>query len=304
MIEVKQLTRSYGKHRGVSELNFSIEPGQIVGLLGPNGAGKSTTIRVLCSQLLPSSGSVTIFGKDIVEHPLSTRRLLGYLPENAPLYQEMICLDYLKFVASLHGLTGKKADKAIDRVSQSCDLKAILKRPLDQVSRGYRQRSALAASILHDPKVLILDEPTASLDPNQVADVHALIRQLGQEITIIFSSHILSEVEQLCERVLILNQGKLIADSHPKTLGQGNHILLEVRAPSSEVKKHLKDFGDIKVLKNTEELSRFEIQGENSQERCEAIAKRLAENNLAPCLLQPGEHVLQEIFAQLTEGKK
>jgi len=304
MIEVKQLTRSYGKHRGVSDLNFTIEPGQIVGLLGPNGAGKSTTIRVLCTQLLPSEGHVTIFGKDVVKNPLEVRQLLGYLPENSPLYKEMLTKEYLLFVAGLHGLTGSKAKKALDRVVQDCDLSSTLNRPLDEVSRGYRQRTGLAASIIHEPKVLILDEPTSSLDPNQVSDVHSLIRRLGKKITVIFSSHILSEVEQLCQRVIILNQGKLIADSESSKLREGKHISLELKATPSEVKKILKDFGHIKVLKNTGDINRFEIAGDTSPERCESISKQLATAQLYPTRLQPGQHALEKVFSQLTGEAK
>lgn len=218
MIEVEKLTKFYGSFRAVDDLNFSIKRGEIVGLLGPNGAGKSTTMRMVTGFLSPSSGTVAIDGKDIRSDPKTVKRKIGYLPESAPLYAEMMVEDYLRYVAAVQGTVFTNAvDTAL-----SCGLAEVMHKNVSELSRGYRQRVGLAHALLHDPEILILDEPTSGLDPNQIIDVRSLIKELGRTKTVVISTHILSEVEMLCDRVIIVSQGRIVADS-PTTELRGRY---------------------------------------------------------------------------------
>src|SRR5215475_10677347 len=211
MIKVSQLTKRYARTTAVDQISFEVAKGQIVGFLGPNGAGKTTTMRMLTCFLPPTSGTAQVAGFDVLEQPLEVKKRIGYLPETPPIYPEMATAEYLKFVGKLKGLSGAELTKRIDYVCERCAIADVKEKLLGKLSKGYRQRVGLAQAIIHNPDVLILDEPTAGLDPKQINETRELIRSLAGDHTIILSTHILPEVEQTCERVIIINKGKLVA---------------------------------------------------------------------------------------------
>ncbi|MBQ9495376.1 MAG: ATP-binding cassette domain-containing protein [Treponema sp.] len=210
MIEVSHLSRNYGTFRAVHDVSFSIPTGQIVGLLGPNGAGKTTTMRMITGFLKPSEGVVKIDGMSIEDEPVLSKQKIGYMPEAAPLYSDMIVADYLRYIADMQG---ENPNEKVPHICNECGLKEVMDKNIGELSRGYRQRVGLAHALMHDPEILILDEPTSGLDPNQIGEVRNLIKEIGKTRTVIISTHILSEVEMLCSRVIIIANGKLVADS-------------------------------------------------------------------------------------------
>jgi gliding motility-associated transport system ATP-binding protein len=218
MITVEKLTKSFGPKLAVDNISFSVEKGEVLGFLGPNGAGKSTSMRMIAGFLSPSAGKVSVCGFDVEEQGLKSRSKLGYLPENAPMYSDMSVLGFLSFCAELRGLFGSLKSKAIDRAVQLCFLQPVLLQSVDTLSKGYRHRTCLAQAIIHDPEVLILDEPTDGLDPNQKHEVRTLIRKMGRDKAIIFSTHILEEVEAACTRAIIIDRGKIVANGTPDEL--------------------------------------------------------------------------------------
>lgn len=215
MIEVSHVSRNFGAFRAVNDVSFSIPTGQIVGLLGPNGAGKTTTMRMITGFLAPSSGTITIDGIDISENPVAGKKKIGYMPESAPLYGDMIVEDYLKYIAQMQGAD---PEEKVPHLCKECGLEEVMSKNISELSRGNRQRVSLAHALMNDPEILILDEPTSGLDPNQVEDVRAIIREIGKTRTVIVSTHILSEVETLCSRAIIISGGKLVADSSIENL--------------------------------------------------------------------------------------
>lgn len=241
MIELSGLTKYYGSVLAVDHLSVTIPKGEIIGLLGPNGAGKSTTIRMLCGYLAPSEGSITVDGVKVENDPLSVKRRIGYLPESAPLYKEMMVYDYLAFVASLRDIPAEAVDARIVEVGRTCGLSSVMHKNIDELSKGYRQRVGLAHAMIGDPDILVLDEPTSGLDPNQIVEIRELIKELGREKTVILSSHILSEVEVTCSRVIIINQGRIVADGTPENIKSrfsGERVLtIEVKGVDFETLK-------------------------------------------------------------------
>lgn len=222
VIEVDALRRSYGSFEALRGVSFAVEKGEIVGLLGPNGAGKSTTMKVLTGYLAPTGGSARICGHDVLAAPLAVRACLGYLPEGAPLYGEMQVRDYLAFVGEVRGLAPSTCARAIERVAEQCGLRERLSQRIGTLSRGYRQRVGLAQALVHSPPILILDEPTTGLDPNQIVEIRSLIREVGATRTVILSTHILSEVQVTCDRVLVIHEGRLVADERTERMVAGN----------------------------------------------------------------------------------
>jgi ABC-2 type transport system ATP-binding protein len=218
MINVENLTKSFGPKLAVDNLSFSVEKGEVLGFLGPNGAGKSTSMRMITGFLAPTAGKVSVCGFDVVGESLKSRSRIGYLPENAPMYSDMSVFGFLSFCAALRGLSGVAKHQAIDRAVQRCFLEPVLYQSVDTLSKGYRHRTCLAQAIVHDPEVLILDEPTDGLDPNQKHEVRALIREMGRDKAIIFSTHILEEVESACTRAIIIDRGKIVANGTPNEL--------------------------------------------------------------------------------------
>ena len=243
MIEVEHLSRSFGSFRAVDDISFSIKTGEIVGLLGPNGAGKTTTMRMITGFLSQTAGKITIDGKDISENPVESKRKIGYMPESAPLYSDMIVADYLKYVAEMQQVD--PAEK-VPHLCEVCGLKEVMHKNIGELSRGYRQRVGLAHALMNDPEILILDEPTSGLDPNQIGDVRRLIKEIGKTRTVIISTHILGEVEMLCDRIIIISKGKLVADSPTAELRTryGNNAVVSVTAggcSSEELAEKLRD---------------------------------------------------------------
>ena len=217
-IQVRKLTKVYGTQRAVQGLDFEVSPGEIVGFLGPNGAGKSTTMKILTGYLQPSQGEVKIKGYDILSQPKEAKREIGYLPEHNPLYLDMYVREFLTFVGELYGLKGQVLRSRVEEMVEQCGLTVERRKKIGQLSKGYRQRVGLAQAFLHEPSVLILDEPTTGLDPNQLVEIRELIRTLGQNKTVLFSTHIMQEVEALCSRVLVINRGTLVANTPLDTL--------------------------------------------------------------------------------------
>ncbi len=220
MIQVQNLRKEFGTKVAVDNVSFTVEKGQVLGFLGPNGAGKSTSMRMVTGYFRPTSGSIRVGGIDMLEEPEKAKQLIGYLPENAPLYSDMTVASFLGFCAEMRGLTGASKSKALDRVLEMCFLESVRNQSVDTLSKGYRHRTCFAQSIIHDPDVLILDEPTDGLDPNQKHEVRGMIKRMGENKAIIFSTHILEEVEAACSRAIIIDRGKVVADGTPEELKQ------------------------------------------------------------------------------------
>jgi len=220
MIKVENLSKAFGPKVAVNGISFTVERGEVLGFLGPNGAGKSTTMRMITGFIPPTQGRVSVGGHDMVNDPIPAKRLIGYLPENAPAYADMTVESFLGFVAELRGLRGEEKKKAVHRVVEMCFLESVLYQSIDTLSKGYRHRTCFAQSIVHDPEVLVLDEPTDGLDPNQKHEVRGLIRRMGERKAIIFSTHILEEVEAVCSRAIIIDRGRIVANGTPEQLKQ------------------------------------------------------------------------------------
>ncbi|HEY1789123.1 MAG TPA: ATP-binding cassette domain-containing protein [Verrucomicrobiae bacterium] len=218
MIKVRDLTKHFGTKRAVDGISFEVGRGEVLGFLGPNGAGKSTTMRMLTGFVTPTSGAVTVGGFDMLENPIPAKKLIGYLPENAPAYTDMTVYGFLNFAAEIRGLRGDARAKAVRRAAEACFLEPVLYQSVDTLSKGYRHRTCFAQSIIHDPDILVLDEPTDGLDPNQKHEVRQLIRKMGQNKAIIFSTHILEEVDAACSRAIIIDRGKIVANGTPEEL--------------------------------------------------------------------------------------
>lgn len=212
-IKVKQLTKTYGKQKAVDNVSFEVSEGEILGFLGPNGAGKSTTMKITTGYLPPSSGTVEVCGFDVIEKPIEVKKNIGYLPEHNPLYLDMFVHEYLNFIGNSHGLKGKFLRERVGEMVRMCGLTIEQNKKIGALSKGYRQRVGLAQALIHDPKVLILDEPTTGLDPNQILEIRNLIKDISKQKTVVFSTHIMQEVQALCSRVIIINKGKIVADN-------------------------------------------------------------------------------------------
>ncbi len=218
MIQVKNLTKYYSNLCAVDQISLDIQQREILGLLGPNGAGKTTTLRMLTGFLQPTAGSIHVKDYSIDEHPLEIKKILGYLPESAPLYHDMLVYDYLNYVADIRGIDKDRKMKRIRKLADLCGINEVMHQPIDVLSKGYKQRVGLAHAMMNDPEILVLDEPTSGLDPNQIVEIRQIIKQIGKEKTIILSTHILSEAEATCDRVVIINQGKIVADGSTESL--------------------------------------------------------------------------------------
>ncbi len=254
MIKVENLKKAFGSKFAVNGLSFKVERGEVLGFLGPNGAGKSTTMRMITGFIPPSDGTISVGGFDMVENPIPGKRLIGYLPENAPAYSDMTVQGFLGFAAELRGLTGDAKKKAVGRAVDMCFLDSVLHQSVDTLSKGYRHRTSLAQSLLHDPDILILDEPTDGLDPNQKHEIRTLIRRMGETKVIIFSTHILEEVEAVCSRAIIIDRGQIVANGTPRELkarseNAGAVTISLLGASASDVTAKLNTLSAVKEVK-------------------------------------------------------
>ena len=311
MISVQNLTKNYGETIAVREISFEVEKGEILGFLGPNGAGKTTTMKILTCFMPPSSGTVTVDGLDVTEQSqsLEIRRKIGYLPEQNPLYHDMEVLDYLHFVADLRGVDPSEQKARIKRMVDVAGLKPVLYRNIGELSKGFRQRVGLAQAMIHDPQILIMDEPTSGLDPNQIVEIRNLIRELGQEKTVILSTHILSEVEATCNRAIIINQGKIVADGSLRDLQAAfrglERIVLEIKAPADGQIEKLRALSSVKnvtLLGSQDDVHRFQIEAEKGADVREPIFDLSVREGWKLLELHREMTTLEDVFRQLTKG--
>jgi ABC-2 type transport system ATP-binding protein len=312
MITVTELTKRYARHTAVDQVSFEVQKGQIVGFLGPNGAGKTTTMRMLTCFLPPTSGVATVAGFDVLEQPFEVKKRIGYLPETPPLYPEMRTAEYLAFVGRLKGLSGTELSKRIDYVLDRCSAADVKDKLLGKLSKGYRQRVGLAQAVIHNPDVLILDEPTSGLDPKQINETRDLIKSLAGDHTIILSTHILPEVEQTCQYVLIINKGKLVAKDSVSNLQNrargAESLLVEVAGrngdvDSAAIQKRLEQIAGVSrvVFKQKQQnRSAFEIESRKDGFARGDLARAIVESGWELNELRPTSMSLEEVFLQLT----
>ena len=309
MIEVSHVSRNFGDFRAVNDVSFSIPTGQIVGLLGPNGAGKTTTMRMITGFLSPSSGSITIDGIDISENPVEAKKKIGYMPESAPLYGEMIVEDYLRYIADIYG---QNPDEKVPALCKECGLKEVMSKNISELSRGNRQRVALAHALMNDPEILILDEPTSGLDPNQVEDVRDIIREIGKTRTVIVSTHILSEVETICSRAIIISGGKLVADSSieelKNSIGTSSTVYVTVAGDAdkaAELAKSIAGVAGVTVApkEGEDELSELVVSVNGDEEIRPALIAKLVSGGIYLYEVAIKQNSLEDVFHTLTEAK-
>lgn len=303
-IVVEKLTKIYNQQRAVNNISFSVEKGEILGFLGPNGAGKSTTMKIATTFLPPTSGQIYINGIDVIEDPLSVRKIIGYLPEHNPLYLDMYVREYLEFIASLHGITGLNRRNKIREIITLTGLVLEKRKKIGHLSKGFRQRVGLAQAMIHDPQILILDEPTSGLDPNQIIEIRELIKNFSKQKTVIFSTHILQEVQAICDRVVIIDRGKIVADDQVKNLkkksSQQDIIIAEFATlPEIELLMRIQGINKIENLENKVKIfvdPEVDIRAD--------IFKLASENNLTLIGLKKEDTSLENIFHQLTRDNK
>lgn len=305
MIEVENLTKRFGNHTAISDISFRAETGEILGFLGPNGAGKTTTMRILTCYLPPTSGRARVAGFDILDDSRRVRERIGYLPENVPLYSDLAVDTYLDFVARLKGMGRSSRSQRIASVMTDCGIENVSSRTIGKLSKGYRQRVGLAQALLNDPEVLILDEPTVGLDPKQIVEIRDLIRNLAGKRTIILSTHILPEVSLLCQRVLIVNKGRLISADTPQNLTSGLSsslaIDVSVRGDVDEVKRTLSALPHIETVSRVETLGEthtFRIESANADVR-ESVSAALVQGGFGLRGLRTVDRSLEDVFVEL-----
>jgi ABC-2 type transport system ATP-binding protein len=309
MIEVENLSKTYSGFRAVQGISFHVNKGEIVGFLGPNGAGKSTTMKVLAGYLPPTDGKIEIAGFDVVSQSIEVRKRIGYMPENVPLYTDMRVNEFLRFRAELKKVARRKIKDRVERVKEQCSLQDVENKIIGTLSKGYRQRVGLADALVHEPDLLILDEPTIGLDPNQIRAVRDLIKDLGQHHTILLSTHILSEVELTCNRVIVINRGRIEASDTPANLTKlvrgGGSILLEVKAPPTEITAKvgaLPNIEDVEItLPSDGEWTSARIFGKPGIDVREDIYGVVRQNNWSLRELTRVKATLEEAFVELTQ---
>jgi ABC-2 type transport system ATP-binding protein len=308
MIEVERLEKSYGFARALKGISFAVQKGEVIGFLGPNGAGKSTTMKILTGYLLPSGGRATVAGHDVVAESLAVRRCIGYLPESTPLYGEMRVDDYLMFCAEIRGVPAGRRKAAIARAVELCGLQRVTGKNIVELSKGYKQRTGLAQAIVHEPPVLILDEPTSGLDPNQIVEVRKLIERLGQEHTVVLSTHYLQEVEKSCTRVIVVHHGEIVADgTHQQLVDRlpAGGLRLSVRGPEpavlAQVRELLPPGTAVQVLQRTGNV--LELRVDVAQATApvdEALARLVIKNGWDLLAMARERGSLEDVFRTLT----
>ena len=314
MIEVSGLTKTYGNKRGITDISFSINEGEIVGFLGPNGAGKSTTMNVITGYLSATSGAAKVAGIDILENPLEAKKHIGYLPQDPPLYLDMTVDEYLNFIYDIKGVKGAGKDRKehIDRVCRMVGITQVRSRVINNLSGGYKQRCGLAQALIGDPDVLILDEPTVGLDPKQIIEIRNVIKDLGKNRTIILSTHILQEVSAVCERVLVINNGRLVADDTPTHLSAmltGEHKLeYRIAGPMDKIVQVLRSVDGVKVVTPTVEAEQgayeYLVESAEHLDVRKLIFAALSKAGYPVLMLKNQDLSLEDVFIQLTADKK
>lgn len=306
MIEAVHLTKVYGNTPAVTDVSFRVEKGEILGFLGPNGAGKTTTMRILTGFLPPTSGTAQVAGFDVLKDSMEVRKRIGYMPENPPLYNDMTVNSFLRFIARIKGVTKAKEKERMDYAIDRCALSSVRGRLIGHLSRGYRQRVGLAQALIHDPEVLILDEPTIGLDPTQIIEIRQLIKGLQGEHTVILSSHILPEVEQTCGRVVIINRGKIVASDTPEKLSlslRGSRVFtVQVRRPSEELTNKLKELPGATV--RTEGDAGYVIETKPNEDIREEISSLIVQQGAGLLELRPITFTLEDVFVQLITAEQ
>ena len=306
MIEVQALTKRYGQERAVDGISFQVRSGEVLGFLGPNGAGKTTTMKVITCYLPPTEGTVQVNGMDVRTEPLEVRRQIGYLPEHTPLYLDMQVYDYLGFVAAMRGVASDRRSRRIADMAEVCGLGDVLQKPIETLSKGYRQRVGLAQAMIHDPEILILDEPTTGLDPNQIVEIRELIKAIGREKTVILSTHILPEVQASCDRVLIIHRGRLVADGTPQDLQDkfagGQRVQLGV-VQGDGIEEALAARTDVRVLDHAQESSgehRFTLATDRTDDIRPDLFRLAVDRGWVLSELHRDQANLEDVFRQLT----
>lgn len=312
MINVENLSKQFGPKLAVDNISFEVKKGEVLGFLGPNGAGKSTTMRMVTGYLPPTSGRITVGGDDVVDHPVAAKARIGYLPENAPLYTELTVQGFLSFIGELRGLSGADLDKAVSRSMDLCHLQGVRHQSVDTLSKGFRHRTCFAQALIHDPEVLIMDEPTDGLDPNQKHEVRGLIRRMGEEKAIIFSTHILEEVEASCSRAIIISGGSVVANGTPEQLkqrakGSGSLRIQIAGIPASSAKSDLQGLASVDSLtvdKEEENVLRGLVhpQAGQSGRASEEIFKYVSSKNGLLQELAVVEGRLDDVFREITSS--
>lgn len=301
-LQIEHLTKTYGPQKAVNNISFEVKKGEIVGFLGPNGAGKSTTLKIATSYLPPSSGTVKVGGYDVIANPMAVKRITGYLPEHNPLYLDLYVHEYLNFVGRLYGLSGSPLKSRVEEVIHLCGLVREQNKKIENLSKGYRQRTGLAQALIHDPEVLILDEPTSGLDPNQLVEIRRLIRQVSANKTVIFSTHIMQEVEAICDRVVVINRGEIVANEKLSDILKRNSgaatVVAEFESPiqSSELEQ-------IAGVERAVGLgaNRYRLHYPSGTDIRPEIFRYAADRRLSLIGLKQEENSLESVFRELTE---
>ncbi len=307
MIEVSNLTKKYKNVKAVDSISFDISQGEIIGFLGPNGAGKTTTMKIIACFMQPTSGSLRVAGLSTEEHSLQIRKIIGYLPESNPLYYEMGVIESLDLMARFHGVDKNRIKVRISEIVETCGLQAVIKKNIGELSRGYKQRVGLAQAIIHDPEILIMDEPTVGLDPNQVIELRGLINKLKSHKTVILSTHILSEAQATCDRIIIINKGKIVADGtkqnlHQMVTGKGK-IYLKLKADrinSTELIANIPGVASLAIQPDNDTIINYEIEIEKGKDIREDLFHLAVNNNWVILEMHQQLFNLEDIFRKLT----
>ncbi len=308
MIAVQGLTKTYGEHKALDAVTFDVRDGEVLGFLGPNGAGKSTTMKILTGFISPTSGTAKVDDIDVVDNSFDVRSKIGYLPEANPLYTEMRVYEYLQFVAAARQIPKDKRKKAIQDMVDVCGLKDVIGKTIDQLSKGYKQRVGLAQAMMHDPEILILDEPTSGLDPNQIVEIRDLIKRIGKTKTIILSTHILPEVQATCSRVVIINQGKIVAQGTTDELTAataGREVVhIKVKGPKDTIRTTLSEYNNVRMVSSTTDeagdVYGFSVEVEGTNDAREMIFKCAVSNNWTLLEMYRKQENLEDVFRRLT----
>ena len=310
MIEVKNITKKYGNFTAVDNINFKIEEGEIIGLLGPNGAGKSTTMNMITGYIEPTEGEIIVNGYDISKKPKKAKAQIGYMPEGVPLYSDLTVKEFVTYMAELKKVDRKTRKEKVEKIIEQTGLKDVEKKLTRNLSRGYKQRVSMAGALVGEPKILILDEPTVGLDPKQITEIRALIKELGKTHTVILSSHILSEVSQICNKVIIINKGKIIAVDTPENLenkvANKNDIYVTVEDLENkieEVAKKIKEIRKIELVKeNEDKTKKYLIESEKDADLRKILFQELAKENITIFEMKKADTTLEDAFMKLIEG--